>query len=130
MTEASARTWIVATLTLHIDNDWALYQMVTGSAVEAVRDYAPGESDGGRSAFQMALADRGAPGYTREDYANAVGEAVADAIGEWLDSMVTASSATALLTDVLDLNDSTQAAMLGDYYLPESVEDAFGDDDE
>lgn len=108
------------TVTLIIDNTEGWLNRINEAAVQAVINDADVMEPTGED-FLAMLTGRGASKYDRNDYVEAVGLAVEDAIEELVDEALpdTMSTVRLLLIDLLDLRDRSFRDMLGDHYFPE-----------
>lgn len=130
-----ARAHIVSAIILIADNERRLRETFKAIAEQSIlNDMGTGV---GRDEYEQMLRGRAAFGYERQDYARVVGCAVRDQLVEELDNWADAGNVEndnwvwLLLSQVLDLHDSTQAGMLGDHYLPENADEiSWPEDDE
>lgn len=124
----AVREHVIKAMTLILDNDADAYFQLTNTAKATVTAH------GTRQEFANALAGKESDNWdhSRNGYALAVGQAMRDELQEMLEQENTNREDTLtwlILIQVLDLADNTQAAMLGENYLPESVDDVEWDEE-
>jgi hypothetical protein len=124
------RRWTVQRITLIVDNTEDIFSRVNTAAAEAVRE-GVGYPSPTRADYEYMLRT----GDRRDEYTSVVGTYVCEALEDWLTELgLDTDPRVLLLRDLLSLEDSVQAEMLGNHYLPERADDidwsSDDDDDE
>lgn len=122
---AAVRRFIADALTLIADNDEALLSEINTAVRDAVVEGMGHGDNSPREAYAEMLAGRGS--FERREYADVAGLAIRDVIWDALPDSETFGGL--LLRDLLDYGDRQQWELIGDHYLPESVDDLPEDDD-
>lgn len=119
--QEAIRTWIVEQITLVADNDSAIQPRLSDAAARGVLE-GMGTPAPGRAEYEMML--HGAGDVERYEYARAAGSYVVSELTDIIEEHGAGDGfVVSLLGELLNLGDSTQAEMLGEHYLPESVGD-------
>lgn len=122
--EPTARQWIVDAITDVFGQTENLHNPLLTAAQEAVL-YDMGTPAPGRDEYEAMLRS----GERRDEYVQAVGYGVRDQVREMVGAALDereigeGDMLRLLLITLLDLEDSTQAFMLGQQYLPDRAED-------